>query len=213
MLPDSSMPDEISQSLRRVGTMWAASPVRPRIGSDTKKHWDALVEQWAASDLPFIVRRSGPRGDPIRHASGRTVILADNSPSQWAFTKAYDGAEFSLDDIRGILATGRMPFAMVLKGEAKQKSAFKCNLDRLDAVNTYGWKLCHIDHVGLKSRVPTAELPLERLIRHFGLLLRPSNHFLVPLAWSGLGEVPEVIAEIAQFESAQDLTSPKSATL
>jgi hypothetical protein len=123
-----------------------------------KKHWDALVEQWAASDLPFIVRRSGLRGNPIRHASGRTIILADNSPSQWAFTKAYDGAEFSVDDIRGFLAAGRMPFAMVLKGEEKQKSAFKCTLDRLDAVNTYGWKLCHIDDVGLKSRVPPAEL-------------------------------------------------------
>jgi hypothetical protein len=108
--------------------MWAASPVRPRIGSGMKKHWDALVGHWAASDLPFIVRRSGLRGNPIRHASGRTIILADNSPSQWAFTKAYAGAEFSLDDIRGILAARRMPFAMVLKGEEKQKSAFKCTL-------------------------------------------------------------------------------------
>jgi len=213
MLPDSSMPDEISQALRRIGAIWAASPVRPRIGFDVKKHWDALVEQWAASDLPLIVRRSGVRGNPIRHASGRTIILADNSPSQWAFTKAYDGAEFSVEDIRGLLAAERMPFAMVLKGEEKQKSAFKCTLDRLDAVNTYRWKLCHIHEVGLKSRVPTAELPLERLIRHFCLLLRPSNHFLVPMAWSGVGEVPEVIAEIAQFESAQDLTSPKIATL
>lgn len=46
MLPDSSMPDEIAQALRRGGTICAASLVRPRIATDTKKHWDALVERW-----------------------------------------------------------------------------------------------------------------------------------------------------------------------
>lgn len=42
--------------------MRAASPVRPRIGSGMKKHWDALVGYWAASDLLFV-RRSGLRGN------------------------------------------------------------------------------------------------------------------------------------------------------
>ena len=47
------------------------------------------------------------------------------------------------------------------------------------------------------------DLPIDTLKEHFCYLLMPSNHFLVPLAWAGLGEVREVIKEIFKFESAE----------
>lgn len=39
-------------------------------------------------------------------------------------------------------------------------------------------------------------LPIETLEAHHRLLLSPSNLFLVPLAWAGLAELPEVTAAI-----------------
>ena len=36
---------------------------------------------------------------------------------------------------------------------------------------------------------------------HFRKLLMPSNHFLIPLARAGPGDVPEVIDEVHKFES------------
>jgi hypothetical protein len=68
-------------------------------------------------------------------------------------------------------------------------------------LNQDGWKLCHINPVGLGSRVPIQDLPIGQLENHFRLLLKPSNHFLVPKRWSGLGEIPEVIDEIRKYEN------------
>jgi hypothetical protein len=47
-------------------------------------------------------------------------------------------------------------------------------------------------------------LALDRLVGHFCFLLKPSNHFLIPKVWSGLGELPEIIDEIRSFEAAED---------
>jgi hypothetical protein len=68
-------------------------------------------------------------------------------------------------------------------------------------VNNRGWKLGHIDEVGLNTQTPLSEIPIDTLKRHFCDLLKPSNHFLVPLAWAGLGEVPEIIVQIRKWES------------
>ena len=42
---------------------------------------------------------------------------------------------------------------------------------------------------------------LEDLCAHFRRLLAQSNQFLVPLHWSGLGEVPEFIAAIRRVDT------------
>jgi len=82
--------------------------------------------------------------------------------------------------------------------------AYKCTLSSGDNVNKRGWKLCHIEDVGLKTKIAINTLSLEILMKHFKLLMAPSNHFLIPLDWGGLGEVPEVIDEIAAIEKKDE---------
>jgi hypothetical protein len=201
-LPTSSIPPELSERVRDIGRMWASSELRPRISASIKNHWDALIDEWIASDLPIAIRKSGgARGGSVTHQSGRKLILADNSPAQWAFARAYAGASYSLSEICDLLDKDEMPFAYATKSAEKSQMRYACTLSGPDNVNKRGWKLCHIDDVGLNARTKIEELPWPTLANHFRLLLRPSNHFLVPLEWAGLGEMPEVIAEIRNYES------------
>ena len=96
-LPLSERDTEFSEKLRELGRIWAHSPFRPRLPEMTKAHWDNLLNEWASSNLPLIVRKSGGvRGSIVKHNSGREVIIADNSPAQWSFSRAFEGQCFSL---------------------------------------------------------------------------------------------------------------------
>jgi hypothetical protein len=204
-LPISSVPAELSYSVREIGKQWAFSELRPRLPFETKQHWDSLIHAWLVSDLPLVIRKSGgARGEMIVHQSGRKIILADNSPAQWAFSRAYAGELYALDDIRRLLENDKIPFAFATKSAEKARMTFRCTLSVADCVNTCDWKLCHIQEVGLKTRISVTDLPIEILERHFSLFLNPVNLFLVPLKWSGFGEIPEVIEEIGKFESANN---------
>ena len=212
MLPKSAIPAELSQKIREVGRMWAAAKARPRLDVEIMAHWDSLIRAWTNSDLPLIIRKNGGvRGGISNHSSGRKIVLADNSPAQWAFSRAFEGTRYSLEDIRGLLERDQIPFTMVLTKAAKSQAAFKCALRAPDNVNKRDWKLCHMDDVGLKKRADPEQLPLEMLIRHFCLLLMPSNHFLVPLAWAGLGELPEIVDEIRKVQMSGGVIVPKAA--
>lgn len=200
-LPDSNLPTELSQKLRELGALWASSGSRPRLTPEMKKHWDSLIHAWADSDLPIAVRKSGGvRGGMVVHHSGRQVVQADNSPAQWAFTRAFAGYEYSLADIGRLLERDEIPFAFATKSSEKAQMRFRCTLSSADNVNKRGWKLCHIQEVGLNTRVQIQDLAIETLKEHFCYLLKPGNHFLIPLDWAGLGEVPEVIEQIRRFE-------------
>ena len=63
--------------------------------------------------------------------------------------------------------------------------------------NQQGWKVCHIDPVGLKGRVKLPERGLDQLIEAARRLITPRNMFLVPNDRGGFGELPEVI-EVAR---------------
>jgi hypothetical protein len=200
-LPIADISFELSQQLREIGKLWAASDCRPRIQPEIKRHWDELIDAWTNSDLPLVVRKgSGVRGGTIRHSGGRTIILADNSPAQWAFMRAFQGFSYSLDEISKKLKNDEIPFAFATRRSEKSEVRYKATLSAADNLNKRGWKLCHIEGVGLRSATHLKDFPLERLITHFQLLLKPSNHFLVPLSWAGLGELPEVIDEIRKCE-------------
>lgn len=67
-----------------------------------------------------------------------------------------------------------------------------------------GWKLCHISRVGLNRRTPVEGVDLEVLTNAFNNLLSPSNYFVLPKKWGGLGEAPEFIKG---FQEAQ-ITEP-----
>jgi hypothetical protein len=201
VLPNSVIPVAMPEKVRELGRIWAASELRPRLNAEIKNHWDSLIQAWAGSDLPLAVRKSGRiRGGISNHLSGRKIVLTDNSPAQWAFSRAFSGLKYSIDDIRELFQRDEIPFAYATKRSEKDKMVFKCTLRDRDNVNKYGWKLCHIDDVGLSTSTRPEQLPLDTLIRHFCLLLMPSNHFLVPLTWAGFGELPEIIDEIRKFE-------------
>jgi hypothetical protein len=200
-LPQSQRPIELSEKLRELGRVWSRSEYRPRVPQATKAHWDVLLDEWAASDLPLVIRKGGGiRGSVVKHTSGRLIVIADNSPAQWCFNRTFGGQLYSVVDIRILLEKDTIPFTFAIKTAEKRLMTYRCTLSTDDNVNKRGWKLCHIKDVGLNTKMAIETLSLESLVKHFKLLMAPSNHFIIPLDWGGLGEVPEVIEEIAAFE-------------
>ena len=201
-LPHSHLPPDLSTGLRALGTIWANSEYRPKLPWATKAHWDTLLNEWMASDLPLAIRKSsGVRGSMVSHSSGRRLVVCDNSPAQWAFSRAYEGHLYSLDDIRALLEADKLPFTFATKTAEKPHMCYRCTLRPPDSLGKRGWKLCHMQGVGLSTKTPIEQLPLERLLLHFTRLMAPSNHFLVPLQWAGLGEIPEFIGEVEAIEA------------
>jgi hypothetical protein len=199
-LPYSKISLELTQKLGEIGKFWASSPDRPSIQPDMKHHWDTLIDDWANSDIPLVVRKGGGvRGGIVRHSRGRTIILSDNSPAQWVFMRAYQQTRPSLDEIPSLLR--KIPFAFVATRADKSKTTYKGTLQVGDNLGNRGWRLCHIKPIGLRTREPVQSLPIEKLLDHFRLLLKPSNFFLVPLSRAGLGELSEVIDEVRKFEA------------
>jgi hypothetical protein len=199
-LPTCITSKETSEKLKLLGAAWAADSERPRIATDVLAHWDNLIVAWMDSDLPLAFRKSnGVRGEVVFHRSGRKLVCADNSPAQWAFRRAYAGHTYGIADIEHMLGRDEIPFAFAHKSTEKPKRTYHRALGS-DGVNKQGWKLCHIDDVGLGSPTPLAETPIDDLKAHFRRLMSPVNHFLIPLVWAGLGEVPEVVAAMREFE-------------
>jgi len=202
----SVIPLELRQKMQELGRLWAESSERLRLSSEMKKHWDALIEAWVADlEVPLAVRKmgSGVRGGVVIHGgSGRELVLADNSPAQWAFSCALQGCRYSIEDIKSQIKSDKIPFTFATKRAERSAVKYKATLSTCDVnLNSQGWKLCHIVPVGLKSRTLVQDLSVGQLENHFRLLLKPSNHFLVPKCWAGLGEIPEVINEVRAFES------------
>jgi hypothetical protein len=196
------LPAEMEAGLRELGRLWAAAPQRPRIAGPIQESWRRLLSEWVESDLPLVVRKSGGlRGGVLLHHSGRELIVADNSPAHWVFGQAFAGNTYDLDGIRALLANDAIPFAFATKAAEKEKMAYRCTLSAPDHVGRCGWKRCHREPVGRSPRRPPEALPLPQLVEHFTRLMSPSNQFVVPLVWGGLGEVEEFIAEIRAFEA------------
>ena len=171
-LPVAVHTEEISNKIRIIGRAWAESVVRPRIVPELKRHWDSLIEEWVESDLPLIVRKSsGVRGEEIRHSGGRSVIIADNSPAQWAFAKAFEHSLYTLHDIKRLLERDDIPFAFATKASDKSRIKYKRTLTLRESLGSRKWKLCHIEEVGLNLRKPIDEISLDLIKEKFRLLL------------------------------------------
>jgi hypothetical protein len=56
------------------------------------------------------------------------------------------------------------------------------------------------DSADLRSRGSVAKFDLEELRTHFVRFPDPGNMFLIPIEWSGLGEVPEVIQAVREIQ-------------
>lgn len=196
------LPSDLSAIVDSFGQAWAKSPSRPFPPASAVAHWSELLAAWAtADDLPLFVRKhSNNRGSIIAHSTGRALVPCDNSPAHWAYVMASNGECPSLQDIRALLAKDAIPVAMIQKAIEKPSALYHCTLARRFNVNEFGWKLAHIQGVGLNNRTHISALPFERLTTHFLSLMSPANMFVVPLAWAGIAEIEAVIQAVASAQ-------------
>lgn len=156
-----------------------------------------MVDAWlGATDIPIIVRKSGGlRGSEIEHKTGRRIITSDNSPAQWACYLAMLDIVPKLNDIRDFLTRDRLPISFAVKKAERDAIRYRCTLGKF-SLNKYGWRLCHKEPVGLNTKNDISQIDIEILNKSFLYLMKPSNFFLLPMEWGGLGESPEFIAEM-----------------
>ena len=196
----TEIPEPVRAAMTKLATAWATSEARPCVHPSTANHWSRLLQAWASDPtLPLLVRKrqlSSPYGHALTHAEGRSVVLVDNSPALWACEQAFLGKRPSLKEIRETLLNDRLPIAMVIPKPNVGKDCYRCDLGAVMTVNQRGWKLAHIEPVGLRKRGLVERMPLDLLRDRFVRLMDPSNMFVVPKAWAGLGELPEMISAI-----------------
>lgn len=197
----SQLPAELRDPLLAFASAWSSSPLRPRVRPEVARAWDALLHEWIHTPaIPLFIRKdSARRGPAPTHPTGRTLVPCDNSPAVWAFSLALEGECPTLAEVAALAANGGIPAEFP-------------KLGRFGAFYTAGWKLAHVDGVGLRTRVPLEELPLDTLQEHMRLLLSPSNHFAVPKVWAGLGEIPEVIEVIRAADAQARRDAPRPVT-
>lgn len=128
------LPDEMKRLIMQLGETWAHHRLRPTVAPHVVvQAWDELLEDWASFDLPLVVRKGGGvRGSEVKHGTGRAVVIADNSPAQWAFANAIRGQTFQLRDIRHLLDLDEIPFAFAIKRNEKDQVRYKCTLKPRD---------------------------------------------------------------------------------
>lgn len=191
--PDE-LPTNISNIVRNLGRLWADSNVCPHIENDIKISWDKLLSEWVDdTSLPLLIRKSSLiRGSEIIHSSGRRIIPTDNSPAQWSCNLALRGITPSIFEIREAFKNDSIPIAFANKKEEENQRKYHCSLGKY-TINKNGWKLCHISAVGLNSQSIIRDIEINELKKAFLDLLSPSNYFLLPKEWGGLGETSEFI--------------------
>ncbi len=197
------LPTNIGRIVRELGGLWAAAEVCPKINYQSKLAWQQLLNQWLAdTSLPLLIRKSSlVRGSEIIHETGRAIIPTDNSPAQWACNLALRNITPTLSEIKNLFEKDELPVAFTHKREEKNKRKYHCMLGAY-TVNKAGWKLCHIRAVGLNGRSLLSSMKIEELEKAFYDLLNPSNYFLLPMQWGGLGEANEFIEGYLNFNPA-----------
>jgi hypothetical protein len=186
------LPARIGEMIRELGGLWATSDVCPRIATATKTAWNAMLREWIDDcSIPLFVRKSSlVGGSLIEHASGRKIVPTDNSPAQWACHLALCDQVPPIQEIRDDFAA--IPASFALRALEKDRCVYNKTLGKY-SVNKAGWKLCHIFAVGLKTKAFLDQMDIADLKRAFFRLLSPSNYFLLPMKWGGLGETDEFI--------------------
>lgn len=188
MIPDcpDQLPEHLTAPLHQFARSWVESPLRPRVTREVARAWDHLVEEWiGATTLPLYIRKSSAkRGEVISHHTGRPLIPCDNTTAVWAFTLAIEGVCPTISEAAAAVRNSKIPFTFTgLRGRFAQ-------------FYSAGWKLAHIEDVGLRTRERLENIPIAVLEDHFRRLVLPSNMFAIPKIWAGLGGVPEIIDAI-----------------
>jgi hypothetical protein len=171
---------------------------------DALNWWNNIIEEWIrTNDVPLFIRKTNdqfPRGSEIKHKSGRVLIPCDNGPAHWSFSMCANGNLPTLAEIRNFILNDQIPVAMVLKGIEK-KSRYRCTQHQIDQPNEKGWKIAHKVAIGLNTRTPLDQIEMTTLENHFRRFMNPSNMFVVPLKYSGLAEIDDVIGIFSSRDS------------
>lgn len=114
----------------------------------------------------------------------------DNTPAVWLFSRAYEQNCMSYQELKDMVLNREFPIAFALSKGEREKATYKRTMS--EDLNQQGWKLCHMESVG-DRREKIDSMALDEFQARFIRFLQPSNMFLIPKVWSGLGELPEVI--------------------
>jgi hypothetical protein len=187
------LPPEAAQLVVQLAQVWAAHPSRPQPEPNILDHWDMLLKKWSEDrSMPLFARKAANnRGSVLIHRSSRTIVPTDNSPAHWAFAAAVLGKTPTIEVVREMISSDAIPVAMILKSVERQTAQYKCTLSQVANPNAAGWKVAHIEGVGLATSIPLIDLDERHLREHFRRLMSPRNMFVVPTKYSGLGELPE----------------------
>lgn len=164
--------------------------------------WTKLLDSWISdSDIPLFIRKASlGRGRKIPHDSNRILIPADNGPAHWSMELALNGECPQFERLASMIDAGCVPVAMILKKTERELFGFPKH-HKATLLNKSGWKVCHIHPVRLPGRKDITHIPMEELAAHFKRFLDPSNMFVVPLSYSALGELPEVIEAVKKEDA------------
>lgn len=197
-----TLPEHLIDLLSKFALGWTSCSDRPKPNSAVCERWERLLQEWVADNsLPLFARKANRnRGHAFTHkATGRIIVPTDNSPAQWVFTKACNEECPSINDLRTWLAIPsvnqeRIPIAMAFSREEKNDLTFGMTLSKAKDfdVNRQGWKLGHIEGIGLKKKGDLISMNIDELRKHHLAFLRPANMFVIPKRWAGLAEIHEV---------------------
>lgn len=181
---------EIRDKIREIGKLWNNSPNKRIFPEPAYSNWSELIKFWKdCPELPLIVRKNTEhKGESVIHPSGREIIFADNSFATWVICNVLENKSISLIEIKKLLDNDEIPFMMVANKNAKYKKKQAPNI-------TDGWKLCHKEEVGFKTRKSVLEIDIETIKKKFFLYANPKNMFLLPKDIGGIGEIKEFIEE------------------
>jgi len=195
---DEKVNKEIENRIQDIANFWKNSRSCPKIKREVAKHWDNLLNDWVADkSLPLYIRKKQSEkilyGQPVKHISGRIIVLTDNYPALWSYISAFEEKKPSIEDIKLKIERDEIPIAMGIK-KGEQRVKFKCTMKR-----DSNWRYCHIDGIkfeNLKKKQAVSEISIEKIEKHFKLFLAPSNMFVLPKAWGTLGECNAFIKNI-----------------
>jgi len=188
--------EKIRNQIKELGKIWRESEHNPKASSIIVDSWDNLVSEWIQDkSLPLIIRRSKElRGHVYHHCSGREIVISDNTVAIWVSYHVINRKTISLSEIRKLLENKELPITLSFDGKKKEKDGATYT-KVLGNYNLKGWRVCHIEPVGLNSRKAIEEIDISILEEHFWRYLSPKNMFLIPKNIAGLGEIQEFIDE------------------
>lgn len=214
MLPTcpAQLPPEICQAADALALAYANSPMRPRLTREVTAHWDDLIDAWSnREDLPLLVRKQAADIGEIlqHHGTGRALAPCDNSPAHWVVVNAFaSGVAFTIRDVELALANHRIPVTMAMNLQEIAAAAMKGVLAKQPSAYKKGWKVDHIDDVGLGQKLRVEEIPLADLKSHFCRLMKPSNIVLVPSVLKGLGDMPAFLEAVKRADRSPPSAPP-----